>query len=154
MSNGGGSGSGGKLKALKLENTLANIVQVDEASNGYVYVIDNVLLLASDPDYLVLTSASPAVSSSMSSLLGAHNSAILDFIHSLLAPAPFNLSAQSVLALLATLTLAIVLLLVVALVLIVRRHRQNKLHRHQQLESGLTSSSSANSGSTSTTKSL
>jgi len=138
-------------KSLRLAQSNANIVQVNEASNGFVYIIDNVLLLPEDADYIVQTSVAPAVSSS---LLGAHNSAILDFINGLLSPGPLNLSAQSIIAVIGTLSVAITVLLVLALVLTVRKRRQNKLNRHHQLESGLTSSSSANSGSTSTTKSL
>lgn len=143
------------LKSIKFGDSVrANIVQVNEASNGFVYVIDNVLLQADDPDYIVQTRSTTAISSSMSSLLGAHNSAILDFIHALLAPSPFNMSAQSTLALLGTLLVAITALVLIAALLLVRRRKQNKLNQHRQLESGLTSSSSANSGSTSTTKSL
>lgn len=145
------------LKSLKLDSTSANIVQVNEASNGFVYIIDNVLLLPNDADYIVQTSATPAISSTVSSLLGGHNSAILDFLNNLLTPSsanPLNLSANSMLALIATLLLAISILFVLTIVLVVRKRRQNKLNHHQQLESGLTSSSSANSGSTSTTKSL
>lgn len=143
-----------RLKSLKLDSASANIVQANEASNGFVYVIDNVLLLPEDSNYIVQTSQPPTVSSSMSSLLGAHNSAIFDFVHGFLSPAPLNMSTNSILALMATLTVAIAILLILALVLVVRKSRQNKQNRHRQLESGLTSSSSANSGSTSTTKSL
>lgn len=143
-----------RLKSLSLESSSANIVQANEASNGWLYVIDGVLLLPNDAEHIVMTSAAPAISSTMSSLLGAHNSAIFDFIHNLFAPAQINMTTSSVFTLIGTLTVAIALLLLVALLLIARRRRQNKLHRHQQLESGLTSSSSANSGSTSTTKSL
>lgn len=145
------------LKSLKLDSASANIVQVNEASNGFVYIIDNVLLLPNDADYIVQTSASPAISSTVSSFLGGHNSAILDFLNNLLTPNssnPLNLSANSMLALIGTLFLAISILLVLAIVLVIRKRRQSKMNRHQQLESGLTSSSSANSGSTSTTKSL
>lgn len=130
---------------------VANIVQAQEASNGIVYIVDNVLILPEDSYYLIQTGSSPSASSS---ILGGHNSYLGDLLHSLLSPTPFNLSASSVLAIISTLTLAISILLVLALVLLVRRRRQNKLNRHQQLESGLTSASSANSGSTSTTKSL
>lgn len=144
-----------RLKSIRLgDSASANIVQVNEASNGFVYVIDTVLLQPDDPSYIVQTSSSTAVSSSMSSLLGAHNSAILDFIHNLLAPSPFNMSAQSTLALLGTLLVLITALVLIASLLLIRRRKQSKLNQHRQLESGLTSSSSANSGSTSTTKSL
>lgn len=142
-------------RALKLDSSNANIVQAQEASNGFVYIIDNVLLLPEDSNYIIQTQQSPAMSSTMSSLLGGHNSAILDFIHSLLTPTPFNISASSVLVLISVLILAIAVLLISALVLLVQKSRRNKLNNHhQQLESGLTSASSANSGSTSTTKSL
>lgn len=143
-------------KALKLGATQANILQTHDTSNGFVYLIDNVLILPDDSEYIIQTSSTPAISSTMSSLLGAHNSAILDYIQSLFTSTTNGqMSANSMIALIGTLTMACVILTLVALVLIVRRHRQNKsLNRHQQLESGLTSSSSANSGSTSTTKSL
>lgn len=144
-----------RLKTIRFgDSASANIIQVNEASNGFVYVIDNVLLQADDPSYIVQTSSSTAVSSSMSSLLGAHNSAILDFIHNLLAPSPFNMSAQSTLTLLGTLLVLIAVLVIIAALLLIRRSKQSKLNQHRQLESGFASSSSANSGSTSTTKSL
>lgn len=139
-----------KLKALKFGQVNANIVQADEASNGFVYIIDSVLVQPDDAEYLAQTA--PAAGSSMSSLLGGRNSALAEFLHALLSPSPMNLSAHSMLIAIAALTLAISALVIFALVLVVRRRRHN--NRHQQLESGLTSSSSANSGSTSTTKSL
>lgn len=149
-----------KFKALRFNSINANIVQASEASNGFVYIIDNVLLAPEDPSLIVQTSATPGVSSS---IYGAHNSLLLDFFNTVLASvysAPgrdryFDMNTSSFITIIATLTLAIAILLVLALVLIVRKRRLNKLaNHHQQLESGLTSSSSANSGSTSTTKSL
>lgn len=149
-----GTAAAQNLKILKYADSVnANILQINEASNGFVYILDNVFLLPEDTNHIVQTSSSPT----MSSLLGAHNSAILDFIQNLfLLPGNGTIAQYSILALIATLTLAILLMLVFALVLVVvRKRRQNKLSRHHQLESGLTSSSTAsNSGSTSTTKSL
>lgn len=142
-------------RSIEFGSTQANILQAYETSNGFVYLIDNVLILPEDPDYIVQTSSTPAISSTMSSLLGGHNSALLDLIQSLFSSTTSQMSTNSMIVLIGTLTMAIVALTLVALVLIVRRYRQSKsLNRHQQLESGLTSSSSANSGSTSTTKSL
>lgn len=55
-----------RLKSVRLgETASANIVQVNEASNGFVYVIDAVLLQPDDPSYIVQTSSSAAVQSSM-----------------------------------------------------------------------------------------
>lgn len=131
----------------------ANIVHAAGATNGFVYIIDHVLLLPDDSGHLLQTSSAPAISS-MSSILGPHNSVVLDFFQHVMAPFGY-LSAQSLLALIGSLMFAIAALIVLALVLVLRRRRQNKLNRHQQLESGLTSSSSASqTGSTSTTKSL
>lgn len=148
-------------KALRLNKVTANLVQANETSNGYLYIVDYVLVEPEDSTYLQQTSPSASsaiLSSSMSSLLGGHNSALLEFIQNFVSPSSqaLNLSVSSMLALIGTLSLAILVLLVVALVLVVRRHKQNKLlnNRHEQLESGMTSASSANSGSTSTTKSL
>lgn len=142
-------------RALRLDSSNANIVQAQEASNGFVYIIDNVLLLPEDSNYIIQTQHSPAISSTMSSLLGGHNSAILDFIHSLISPTPFNISATSALMLVIVLVAVILILIISAMVLLIKGSRRNKLNNHhQQLESGLTSASSANSGSTSTTKSL
>lgn len=158
------SGSQGqaRFKSIKFNSINANIVQANEACNGFLYIIDNVLLLPEDTSYIVQTSQSPTVSSTMSSLLGGHNSILFDFLQTLLSPAAnssasyFNLSTNSFITIISSLTLAIAFLLILALILIIRKSRQNKLrNNHQQLESGLTSSSSANStGSTSTTKSL
>lgn len=142
-------------KVLKFSSSQASFLQAYETSNGYLYLIDAVLLAPDDVEYLVQTSSTPAISSTMSSLLGAHNSAILDFLHNLFASSTSAMSANLMLTLIGTLTLAIVALALVALVLVARRRRISKLNQHQQLESGLTSSSTAsNSGSTSTTKSL
>lgn len=142
-------------KALKYSSSQANLIQLHETSNGYLYLIDNVLLADDDANHLVQTSSTPAISSTMSSLLGAHNSAILDFLHQLFTSSTSAMSSHLMLSLIGTLMMAILLLTLVALVLVARRRRINKMNRHQQLESGLTSSSSAsNSGSTSTTKSL
>ena len=141
-------------RALKFSSAQANILQAHETSNGFVYLIDSVLISPEDSEYIVQTSSTPAISSTMSSLLGAHNSAILDFVHSFLSSSSTALNANLMLSLIVTLTFLIIVLALVAFGLIVRRRRQSKLNRHEQLESGLTSSSSANSGSTSTTKSL
>jgi len=138
---------------------VANIVQAYEASNGFVYLIDEVLVTPEDVEHLQQTGTAP--SSPMSSLLGGHNSALGELWQNFLAN--FSNSKQDpeqtnlLTTLIGTLSCAIILLaLVIALVLVgKRRRRQQKLNGHQQLESGLASSSSgSNTGSTSTTKSL
>lgn len=140
-------------RSVKLAGALANIIEAHETSNGFVYLLDQVLVQPDDAQFLVQTWPSSAAAGAMASLLGAHNSALIEAIHSLFTANGIT-NASTMITLIGSLLLAILLLTALMLVLLVRRRRQSKLNRHQQLESGLTSSSSANSGSTSTTKSL
>lgn len=127
-------------------------------SNGNLYIIDRVFALPDDGLYIQQTGSAPSASSTMSSLLGGHNSFLLEMLQVLIGNGHQQASRSGPLILLGTLLCGILLLSLLAAILLVRRRRQhNKLAGHRQLESGLTSSSSANStsGSTSsTTKSL
>lgn len=133
---------------------VAKIVSANAASNGILYVVDQVF--SSNDDAHLIQQTSSTISTSMSSLLGAHNSAILDFIQALFSSSPSNGSIldHHQLALVCSAIALVMLLILATIIIVLRERKRTKINRHQQLESGLTSSSSANSGSTSTTKSL
>lgn len=124
------------------------MVRAARAANGYLYVLDTVLLTPEDSQHLVQVQLAPSTAPSSNRFFS------FDYVLARINDQQLDPAAAG--ALLCGM-LALMAVALVALVLVRVRARRAKLNRHEQLESGLASSSSSSAhstGSTSTTKSL